>query len=788
MSVEREREVLRLLKHALELPDEERRAWLERECGNDRALGARVLELLGSRPPSSFLQPRELPLGAPTAHLPDPLSAGAKLGDYEVLELVDQGGMGAVYVAQQLGVQRLVALKVVQAHLLDDAALRRFRDEAEILGRLEHPGIVRIYDAGECLQAERTVPFLAMEYVRGGVPITRHAEARGLDVRARVQLFVRVCEALAYAHANGVVHRDLKPSNLLVGEDGVPKVIDFGIGAINELDRTRLTGTGFALGTPLYMAPERVLSGEDGREPASDVYSLGVVLYELLAGERPFDWPTPHQALRSLSTIPERPSRRVRGVPAQLDWVVLRAMAFEPGRRHPSVAALAESLSRFLADQPIGDAPPSLTYRARCFVRRHRTRLQVGTLLAITLALALGFALYRSWTRDELEAVRTEEELRDLLEERAALHPASGREAQLRRWAERASELTSRAEGLRRAAAQAPSAEAADLERLIDELLLLDAWRRRSEEGWSDWTSAFGERSTDAPEAAARWAEFQRSVEEGECPTYAGLAIAPQAGLVPLRRNPSSELWEFAFLPSGDAPQGARRTEDAIVFVLLPPGSVTVGASADSTQARDLEMPRNEVAIGRPFFCSKYELTDAQWERMAGYRPSGGTMLPPSVASLKREEVRVVLAAFGLDLPTEAQWEYAARAGSELEQPVSDERPRDAGVANDPHEVKRVSLASDGAPNAFGLHDLLGGLGEWCREEFLVAYGATESLDPNDGYRGGPAAGGDDFWSIRGYVVGVPSLHVATYQRSAADARDRRDPITGVRPIRVVEP
>jgi len=335
-----------------------------------------------------------------------------RIGPFRIVRLLGEGGMGAVYLAEQdEPVKRHVALKLVHASLRSPMALARFTAERQAMARLSHPNVAQLYEAGTTRDG---FPYFAMEFLPGE-PFIHYCNLRRLDIRERVAMFVQLCYGVQHAHQKGLIHRDLKPSNLLVAESGgqaVPKVIDFGIAkAVDQplTDDAQLTGAG-AIGTPSYMSPEAFTSNAD-LDTRTDVYSLGIVLYELLAGVRPHD--VSGAALIKLNISGQRPESkrlthrisdldetRVREIAeerrltigqlsehlrADLDWIVTKAIADDREQRYASVADFAADLNRFLDDQPVEARPPSFRYRAGKFVRRHR----VAVLAASTVLLAL---------------------------------------------------------------------------------------------------------------------------------------------------------------------------------------------------------------------------------------------------------------------------------------------------------------------------------------------------------------------------------------------------------------
>jgi serine/threonine protein kinase/tetratricopeptide (TPR) repeat protein len=370
--------------------------------------------------PAEDETPTRATLSEPSAD--ETAAGGAAVGPYRIVRLLGRGGMGAVYLAEQEEpIRRQVALKVVRAELETRSLLARFEAERQSLARMSHPAIAQVYDAG---QADGR-PYFAMEYV-DGLPITDHCDARRLDVTARLELFTEVCAGVQHAHQKGVIHRDLKPSNLLVAavEGGSqPKVIDFGIAkAVSGrlTDQAMVTELGFVVGTPEYMSPEQAEMGEAGIDTTTDIYSLGVVLFELLTGTLPHDpqslrgagLPGLARAIREQEA--PRPSNRVTGLgerattvagqrhtdapslrrqlSGDLDWIVLKAMEKDRARRYASASELAEDIRRHLRNEPVLAGPPGAAYRIRKFVARHRAAVTAAALVAVALVAGITLA------------------------------------------------------------------------------------------------------------------------------------------------------------------------------------------------------------------------------------------------------------------------------------------------------------------------------------------------------------------------------------------------------------
>ena len=323
-----------------------------------------------------------------------------RIGDYRVLGILGVGGMGVVYRAEQDSPRRPVAVKVVHPTSLSSERRKRLRQEAEILGRLEHPGIARIYSAGTDEFGAGPQPYFAMEFVEGR-PLARYCDAAGSSTRQRVELLVQVCEAVDYAHRLGIVHRDLKPDNVLVQPDGQPRVLDFGVARSIEpgTDATSLrTEDGRLVGTLSYMSPEQVEGVSEGLTPACDVYSLGAMLFELLAGRTPHDLEGEGLlgALQVLqSKDPDRLGSLRSDLRGDLDRIVGKALQREPERRYATAGELADDLGRYLRKEPILAREPSTLYELRRFVARNPALVAgvVSTLLVLVVGVVASFAL-----------------------------------------------------------------------------------------------------------------------------------------------------------------------------------------------------------------------------------------------------------------------------------------------------------------------------------------------------------------------------------------------------------
>ncbi len=382
-----------VLLDALERPEEEQSAFLGEACAGDRELLAEVASLVRAHEgdgPISRLDSEALGVSA---------APPTQIGPYRIIRRLGQGGMGSVYLAQRegAGFTQQVALKLIRAGFADPHLAERLEAERRILARLEHPGIARLIDGGTTPDGQ---PYYAMEYVEG-TSLLDYCESRRLDTAARIRLFAEVCDAVHYAHQQLVVHRDLKPGNILVTGDGHPKLLDFGIA--KPLDPSEDGGGATRTAawiTPAYASPEQVRG--QAVSILTDVYALGILLYELLAGYRPYevDSLSPAEIERVVCEVPpEPPSERAAGhlrraLRGDLDTIVLKALSKEPERRYASARDLANDLRRYLDGRPVRARPDSFVYRASKFVRRHRVGVTTAAIIAVT---TLGGLVGTAW-------------------------------------------------------------------------------------------------------------------------------------------------------------------------------------------------------------------------------------------------------------------------------------------------------------------------------------------------------------------------------------------------------
>jgi serine/threonine protein kinase len=407
---------------ALQVQPAERAAVLEQACQGDEVLRARVAQLLAEheRQESFILDMPPIGLDVTVNHPHLSESPGKNVGPYKLLQQIGEGGMGVVFMAEQSEpIHRMVALKIIKPGMDTRKVIARFDAERQALAMMDHPNIAKVLDAGT---TDSGLPYFVMELVKG-VPITQYCDEKHLPLRARLELLVPVCQAVQHAHQKGLIHRDIKPSNVLVAEyddHAVPKVIDFGVAkavAHKLTDQTMFTEFGQVIGTLEYMSPEQAKLNQLDIDTRSDIYSLGVLLYELLTGSTPFgrdrlnagafdemlrvireeDPPKPSTRLSTTDQLPGIAASRglepgkVSGlVKGELDWIVMKALEKDRNRRYETASAFAADILHYLVDEAVQACPPSATYRFAKFAKRNRNVLIGGAVLGISLVVALG--------------------------------------------------------------------------------------------------------------------------------------------------------------------------------------------------------------------------------------------------------------------------------------------------------------------------------------------------------------------------------------------------------------
>ena len=459
---------------------QQREDYLDRQCDGNPSLRGQLERLLAAHlNAGSFLDEGD----EPTADFDGPGLEGTAIGPYILREQIGEGGMGIVYVAEQeKPLRRKVALKIIKPGMDSKAVIARFEAEQQALALMNHRNIAKVLDAGICAAGR---PYFVMELV-SGIPITEYCDERRLSIRERLRLFVQLCRALQHAHQKGIIHRDIKPSNVLVTEEdgaAVPKIIDFGIAkALSQklTDRTLYTNFQAFLGTPMYASPEQASLSNVDVDTRSDVYSLGVLLYELVTGTTPFDRSLlqkaayeeicrvireqePAKPSTKISTLGQTlsdvsrhrstvPGRLVQSVRGDLDWIVMKALEKDRARRYDGASSFAADIDRLLNDDAVEARPPTAIYQFGKLIRRHRMAARIA--LMLFALLTIGLLRERIMSRRLQVAVerqsQTADELRQLLVEyekdltaQALLHVGNGQVDEARSLAKRLDSLTS---------------------------------------------------------------------------------------------------------------------------------------------------------------------------------------------------------------------------------------------------------------------------------------------------------------------------------------------------------
>jgi eukaryotic-like serine/threonine-protein kinase len=438
------------LHRALELQGESRLAYIDEITTNDPELRLELVSLLAAHEGlgESFLN---IPAAAMQPDVENtPVSTGAAIGNYRLISEIGQGGMGQVWLAEQIApVRRLVALKLIRAGMYDESVVQRFQSERQSLAIMDHPVIAKVFDAGSTSQGQ---PYFVMEYVPG-LSITEYCDQHKLKIRDRIELFIQVCEGVQHAHQKAIIHRDLKPANILIVEvDGkpVPRIIDFGVARSvtpQVADQTQYTRFGQFIGTPGFISPEQIDPNIRDIDTRTDVYSLGVVLYVLLAGLQPFETsggrPPLDEWLRQLredeppslsaklnadretgiatatarSTSLKQLASMLRG---DLDWITMKALERDRERRYGTPSELAADLRRYLNDEAVVARPASAAYQVRKYIRRHRVALSVATILILMLAVGLAATSYEAKVASTQRDLALQAQLRAVTQTAAA--------------------------------------------------------------------------------------------------------------------------------------------------------------------------------------------------------------------------------------------------------------------------------------------------------------------------------------------------------------------------------
>ena len=767
-----------------------------------------------------------------------------RIGHYRINRLLGRGGFGTVYLGEHGDPPMQVAVKVLNPGMDSREILRRFAGEREALNRMDHPGIARLLDAGATAAGR---PFFVMEHVAGDT-LTLHCRRNDLQLRERIGLFLLVLDAVAHAHRQGVIHRDLSSNNVLTAVKArrtQPKIIDFGVAkslATPLQEGGTLTFQGTLMGTPEYMSPEQARGRISEIDTRTDIYSLGVQLYELLTDQLPI----PGVALRSQGIAgmariietqePPRPSqvappRRQSRLRGDLDWITLKAIDKNREQRYATVSEFAGDLRRHLDDEPVLAGKPGSWYVLRKFVRRNRPQAAIAGLLLVGLIVALWLSL--SYWRQAANAQSQLQKAHDELTERAdagfrllaneeLLHDAIAAAAglpppwpqsmpEMQRWLHDYADalqaelpkLIAKRDQLRRQRHREPGGRFSDradahllgaIERLTRDLEIFLAPRGTAARVRQRLAFA-GDRVAPAlASSAATWATAAEAIktERGW-----GWQLDPQAGLLPLGRNPDTMLWEFLDLHSHAAavpvperaPNGTLAADPraGIVFVLVPAGTFWLGAQQAEPElqrhdpdAQPDEFPGRTTLVSE-FFIARSELTNAQWATLRGHALEEDPSMP--ACNIDWHEAENLLRSHGMQLPSEAQWEYACRAQTETPWWCGKNEQQARRIGNFTGFVEPVGRR---AANQFGLYDVHGNVSEWCADWFA-------------GYGGGSFRSGDALHLPPAPPIRLPSeravrgggaIDEAAQGRSSARTGRRGDSIgdlLGLRPVRMVK-
>jgi formylglycine-generating enzyme required for sulfatase activity len=708
-----------------------------------------------------------------------PTAETVEVDGYEILGVLGRGGMGVVYKARQLALDRIVALKMIR--YAEDAGpeeYKRFRSEAQAIAALQHPGIVQIHEVGE----SQGRAYFALEYCPGG-SLDKQLDGTPWEAKRAARLVEALAQAVAAAHRSGIVHRDLKPANVLLSFSGrsqsgadptplserplaecVPKIADFGLA--RRLDTSGQTRTGAILGTPSYMAPEQAEGQGKQAGPPADVWALGAILYELLTGRPPFRAATDLDTLMQVVSQEPVPVRRLQpNVPRDIETVCHKCLEKDPKRRYPSAEALAEDLRRFGVGEPVSARPVGPVVRLHKWARRRPAAAALIALSVLALAAVVAGALMIAWQGQQL-AERTEQQFdalvtlgeRDLqagrfdaaignLSAALALRPTDARVGELLRQAKVGQLLaTARAN-------DSPDNAAAALQAL-DEALKLDP---------------------DHAEARALKARVTG---------YEYLLDSTGLGFSAAQVRRMQKLW---------AQRLGREVEETVeiaaglqmTFVLIPPGKFRMGSPPDEV-GRSGDEGLHEVTLIEPFYLGKTEVTQAQYEALTGKNPSHFQGADRPVELVTWEEARAYAEKLTKKrndkhvyrLPTEAEWEYSCRGGRSSSQPfgVGDGRAFSSAEANfngnfpydgasKGKDLESTCRVGSYAANALGLHDMHGNVWEWCAD-WYAEYPAGPVTNPT-----GPAAGSARVFRGGGWLYGGTGCRAARRSRFAPSER-----------------
>jgi serine/threonine protein kinase/formylglycine-generating enzyme required for sulfatase activity len=701
----------------------ERAAYLDAACSQDAQLRAEVEELLAhDQAAGSFLNLSARPDLHATVDEPAVAEGpGMVIGSYKLLEQIGEGGFGVVFMAEQMQpVRRRVALKVLKPGMDTRQVIARFEAERQALALMDHPNIAKVLDGG---QTSSDRPYFVMDLVKG-LAITDYCDQAQLTARERLELFVRLCQAVQHAHQKGVIHRDLKPSNVLVTlQDGTPlvKVIDFGIAkALGQqlTDKTLFTGFAQMIGTPLYMSPEQAALSNADVDTRSDIYSLGVLLYELLTGTTPFDRdrlkevgydelrriireeepPRPSARISTLGKAaltvatqrksdPKRLSQLCRG---ELDWIVMRALEKDRNRRYETASAFAADVQRYLNDEPVLACPPSGWYRLRKWARRRPTLaalLGVVLLGLATLAVLSGLLIVLS---GNLVAARNDADKKRKAAEKEADKAMKARDflVSIFRIKDIQAGNTTTARQILNQAEQRIPIEFAEQPELRDELLAAIADVNRTLDRTVPAAMILEARGTvqlHSPRGDSARPVPQTLLYPDDRLSLAADAQVKLVFLSDLHKERLQAGREATIGRKGCAPADAvrERAEDVLMtFVRLRKGTFYMGAHLTP-------FPPKETEIKEDFEIAVHDVTQGQWEAVMGNNPSWFSRKGNGrndVVDISDEELKLFPVeqvswneaqaflkklnekergrGYFYRLPTEAEWEYACRGGA----------------------------------------------------------------------------------------------------------------------------
>jgi len=718
-----------LLTLALQQPPQQREEFVRRIAAHDAPLRDAALAQLAlitaadaGRASAGFFGGGESAPAAEAAPISHGLAAGQCIGDFTLVRFLGKGGMGQVWEARQQSLRRSIALKLLLPGSVDPSSLEKFVREARAGGKASHKNLVATFGYGD----SDGLAWIAQELVQGSstlaAAVDRFRELDRLPDGYYVQvakLMEKVARGMQVAHDAGVIHRDLKPANILVGKDDEPRVADFGLARVTD-ESLNLSQTGSLAGTYFYMSPEQVSGKRTGLDARTDIFSLGVVLYELLTLQRPFVGDTETQIAEQIDRWDPPVADRVRShCPRDLAVIAEKAMQKAKAQRYPTMAAMAEDLRRFLADEPILAKPTSMWNRARKWMRRNPTIAATVALVTVGGAVSGWLAIRNAALLRDFNSLATVVQLEEAKVLEQGLYPAwpemleamehwrsqvamplLDKQPVIHKLATQLSEhATAESTDDKASAAAFLGRTMAKLATELDEFAGLQAKQVAPRIQWARWLR--DARLTAAhPNARITWPEARTRIRDN--PRYAGLdlvlADADMQDLIPIGENPKTGLFEFYHLRSAwdgacdprtiEIPQHREdgtidvQAGTGIVFVLVPGAETTLGSQkTDPNAPRFDDDYRGDEALCKvrlaPYLIARHEMTRTQWERLSGkqgfYWEEGPGYEDNDTAvagnypadSMNWDEANETMRQHGLTLPTEAQWEHACRGGTD---------------------------------------------------------------------------------------------------------------------------